>query len=48
MMKKKKDDIGKELMAILPADRIKTRYIDLVTYGSDAGFYYLLPRAVVH
>ncbi|HEV9037806.1 MAG TPA: FAD-binding and (Fe-S)-binding domain-containing protein [Puia sp.] len=46
-MKKNKDDIGKALSAILPADRIKTRYIDLVTYGSDAGFYYLLPRAVV-
>jgi D-lactate dehydrogenase len=46
-MKKDKDDIGKELLAILPADRIKTRYIDRVTYGSDAGFYYLLPRAVV-
>ena len=46
-MKKNKDDIGMELLTILPADRIKTRYIDLVTYGSDAGFYYLLPRAVV-
>ena len=46
-MKKDKDDIGKALSAILPADRIKTRYIDRVTYGSDAGFYYLLPRAIV-
>jgi D-lactate dehydrogenase len=41
-------DIGKELQSVLPADRIRTRYIDRVTYGSDAGFYYLLPRAVVH
>lgn len=48
MMKKNTDDIGKELLTVLPADRIKTRYIDLVTFGSDAGFYYLLPRAVVH
>ncbi|MBL7734786.1 MAG: FAD-binding oxidoreductase [Chitinophagaceae bacterium] len=32
---------------ILPAERIKTRYIDLVSYGADAGFYYLLPKAVV-
>jgi D-lactate dehydrogenase len=41
-------DIGKELQALLPADRIRTRYIDRVTFGSDAGFYYLLPEAVVH
>src|SRR5688500_18507449 len=36
-----------ELSKILPAERIKTRYIDLVTYGADAGFYFLLPKAVV-
>jgi D-lactate dehydrogenase len=41
-------DIGKELEGLLPAERIKTRYIDRVTYGSDAGFYYLLPKAIVH
>ncbi|HTR28491.1 MAG TPA: FAD-binding and (Fe-S)-binding domain-containing protein [Puia sp.] len=41
-------DIGKQLMTLLPADRIRTRYIDRVTFGSDAGFYYLLPKAVVH
>jgi len=41
-------DIGKELLSVLPADRIRTRYIDRVTFASDAGFYYLLPRAVVH
>jgi D-lactate dehydrogenase len=40
-------DFEQELRGLLPADRIKTRYIDRVTYGSDAGFYYLLPRAVV-
>jgi D-lactate dehydrogenase len=38
----------KELLeSILPASRIRTRYIDLVSFASDAGFYYLLPRAVV-
>ncbi len=41
-------DIGKELRSLLPADRVRTRYIDRVTYASDAGFYYLLPKAVVH
>ncbi|HVU59098.1 MAG TPA: FAD-binding and (Fe-S)-binding domain-containing protein [Puia sp.] len=44
----KKDNIGELLSGILPIERIKTRYIDRVTYGSDAGFYYLLPRAVVN
>ncbi len=38
----------KELLEkILPANRIRTRYIDLVSFASDAGFYYLLPKAVV-
>lgn len=36
------------LEKILPANRVRTRYIDLVSYASDAGFYYLLPKAVVH
>ncbi len=35
------------LARIIPAERIKTRYIDLVSYGADAGFYFLLPKAVV-
>lgn len=39
--------IERELLKILPADRVKTRYIDRVTYGADAGFYFLLPKAVV-
>ena len=39
--------IQKELLKILPAERVKTRYIDRVTYGADAGFYFLLPKAVV-
>ena len=40
-------DIGKLLEAILPKERIKCRLIDLVAYASDAGFYYLRPKAVV-
>lgn len=39
--------IEKALLSIFPADRVKTRYIDRVTYGADAGFYFLLPKAVV-
>src|SRR5688572_11818368 len=39
--------IEKDLLKFLPAERVKTRYIDRVTYGSDAGFYFLLPKAVV-
>lgn len=36
-----------QLEKILPANRVRTRYIDLVSFASDAGFYYLLPKAVV-
>ena len=36
-----------QLKKILPASRVRTRYIDLVSFASDAGFYYLLPKAVV-
>jgi D-lactate dehydrogenase len=39
--------VREELLKILPAERIRDRYIDLVSYASDAGFYYLLPKAVV-
>jgi len=35
------------LKQILPESRIRSRYIDLVSFASDAGFYYLLPKAVV-
>ncbi|MBO9571090.1 MAG: FAD-binding oxidoreductase, partial [Chitinophagaceae bacterium] len=38
---------GISLSKIIPEERIKTRYIDLVSYGADAGFYFLLPKAVV-
>lgn len=37
----------KELLKILPENRVRTRYIDLVSFASDAGFYYLVPKAVV-
>src|SRR5690606_27326607 len=39
--------LKEQLEKILPAERIRTRYIDLVSFASDAGFYYLLPKAVV-
>src|SRR6218665_992536 len=35
------------LEQVLPKERIKARLIDLIAYGSDAGFYYLRPQAVV-
>ncbi|MGV3685434.1 MAG: FAD-binding and (Fe-S)-binding domain-containing protein [Daejeonella sp.] len=40
-------DIEQLLESILPKERIKCRLIDLVAYASDAGFYYLRPKAVV-
>lgn len=36
-----------ELRKILPEHLIRDRYIDLVSFASDAGFYYLVPKAVV-
>lgn len=39
--------LREQLEKILPAERIRTKYIDLVSFASDAGFYYLLPRAIV-
>jgi D-lactate dehydrogenase len=35
------------LKKIIPGERIKARYIDLVSFASDAGFYHLVPKAVV-
>lgn len=35
------------LKKILPESRIRSRYIDLVSFASDAGFYHLIPKAVV-
>jgi len=34
--------------AVADAERVQTRPIDLVAWASDASFYHLLPRAVVH
>ncbi|WP_126971843.1 FAD-binding and (Fe-S)-binding domain-containing protein [Gynurincola endophyticus] len=39
--------IEQALLQILPANQIKTRFIDLIAYASDAGFYHLVPKAVV-
>ncbi len=36
-----------ELKKIIPAERVRTRLIDRVSFASDAGFYYLIPKAVV-
>jgi D-lactate dehydrogenase len=35
------------LKTIIPGNRVKTRYIDLVSFAADAGFYHLVPKAVV-
>ncbi|MES2419113.1 MAG: FAD-binding and (Fe-S)-binding domain-containing protein [Bacteroidota bacterium] len=40
-------NIAKLLETIIAKERIKARLIDLVSYASDAGFYYLRPQAVV-
>lgn len=40
-------NIGRLLESIIAKDRIKARLIDVVSYASDAGFYYLRPKAVV-
>ena len=39
--------IEKKLLSIFPKERIKSRLIDRVAFAPDAGFYYLLPKAVV-
>jgi D-lactate dehydrogenase len=41
------DDIATLLSEIIAKERIKSSLIDLVAYASDAGFYYLRPKAVV-
>lgn len=41
-------NIEEALQAILPAERIKCKLIDLVSFAADAGFYYLKPKAVVN
>jgi D-lactate dehydrogenase len=39
--------LGTDLRLILSPEKVKDKYIDLVSYASDAGFYYLVPKAVV-
>ena len=39
--------IQEQLQQIFPANRIKTRLIDVLSYAADAGFYRLIPKAVV-
>jgi D-lactate dehydrogenase len=36
-----------ELRNIIPEERIRARFIDRVSFASDAGFYYLVPKAIV-
>ena len=40
-------DITIELRKILPERRIRARYIDVISFAPDAGFYNLIPKAVV-
>lgn len=40
-------DLEKELNKILSAEKVKTKLIDRYAFAPDAGFYYLLPKAVV-
>ena len=38
---------GDEIRRFIPAERVKDRLIDRVSFASDAGFYRLIPEAVV-
>lgn len=40
-------DIVGQLGSIFPAERIKSRLVDVVSYAADAGFYHMVPKAVV-
>lgn len=40
-------NIRDALLTVLPSERVLTRDIDRIAYASDAGFYRLIPRAVV-
>lgn len=40
-------NISEALTSILPENRIRAKYIDRVSFASDAGFYHLVPQAVV-
>lgn len=38
---------GEEIRRFIPSERIKDRLIDRISFASDAGFYRLIPEAVV-
>jgi len=40
-------ELVRQLERVFPAERIKSRLIDIVSYAPDAGFYHLIPVAVV-
>lgn len=40
-------DLKIELSKIIASKRVKTKLLDLVSFASDAGFYHLVPKAVV-
>lgn len=40
-------DFQQALEKVLPSNRVKTNLIDVLAYSSDAGFYKLIPKAVV-
>jgi D-lactate dehydrogenase len=48
MRKQKGTSSGDKIRNFIEADRVKDRLIDRVSYASDAGFYQLIPEAVVH
>lgn len=39
--------LNESLLQIFPKERIRTRLIDRIVYSSDAGFYRLVPEAIV-
>src|SRR5712671_4093083 len=41
------DLLHKQLLKILPAERVKARVIDRYAYASDAIHFYLVPQAIV-
>lgn len=41
------EQLNKELLKILPENRVKTRLIDRYAYASDASHFYLVPKAVL-
>ncbi len=41
------DPLIKDLLQVLPKNRVKAKLIDVISYASDAGFYHLIPKVVV-